>query len=373
MRANIRAQNQQLLQSVIALNTTSKTMEEPASLIVTIPDTVEEGMSFFVVTKCQKKFLVECPVGATSGSKIRVLIPDTNGQENRTDVSLRSCSMSKKSQTKPSSTPFSYRQHFKKFDIVVPPGANPNQLLAVNIYGKRMPVRLPSTIVEGQTITLKVPLQDAVGDLELDYEQNDTSLTGGWSRTIRIDDLKFQWANKHLQKYQQDSMSARPISNAVIEKQNAIRDIAFVRNLILMTGNDERMRTGMVDLVLPSDAVTESEFRLRPISKPLVTYASTAHHIQSRSTLDVKLEWLYQNVFDPIKRFSSQDGSTVRLVVRRSSLLADSVNCVMSLSPKEMSKSWHLVFVGEPALDYGGVMRGKQLIYSFPDLQYKAQ
>lgn len=130
-------------------------------------------------------------------------------------------------------------------------------------------------------MTLKVPLQDVVKDIELDYEQVDTSLTGGWNRTIRMEDLKFQWVNSN-----KNSHSTR----SILPTQNAIRDIAFVRNLVQLEGNDMRLPTGVIDLIPANEAVTESEFRIHPLSKPLVTYANTARHIQSQSSLETKQE-----------------------------------------------------------------------------------
>jgi hypothetical protein len=361
MRHDIKIQNSNFLRQIAAMKMEQESpKDDPTALIVTIPETVLEGMHFVVATKDQKQFLVECPIGAKPGNKIRILIP--NATSDGPNGALTSQLDSSKSPAKPSSSASAGQHQFKLFDIVVPPGAQPNQLLPVNVYGKRVPVRLPSTVVEGQTITLKIPLQDVVGDLELDYEQVDTSLTGGRNRTIRMEDFKFQWVNSNLQPQlsENNALSTRSISTAAVKIQNAIRDIAFVRNVTKLAGNDPRLPTATVELIPASEAVTESEFRLHPFSKPLMTYATAAHYIQSRSSLDIKQEWLYQYVFDPIKQFAGQDGTKVMLVVRRSSLLEDSLRSVMSLSQREMCKPWQIEFLGEPALDYGGVMRGKQ-------------
>lgn len=367
MKPDVRSQNELLLQSLPTTQQTEQEDEdptEPTSLIVTIPDTVKEGMQFVVATKEQKKFLVECPIGAKPGSKVRVLVPPTIAEEKRDGSNGAShlyTASGSNDPNKPSQSTSTGQKRFKLFDIVVPQGALPNQLLPVNVYGKRVPVRLPANVEEGQTITLKVPLEEVMADLELDYEQIDTSLTGGWNRTIRMEDFKFQWVNSNLkpQLSSNDTVSTRSISTAIMEVQDAIRDIAFVRRLTQLAANDPRMPTALVELVPPSFTVTDSEFRLHPLSKPLVTYATTAQHIQSRSKLDIKQEWLYQQVFEPMKQYANQDGTKVRLQVRRSNLLADSVHCVMALSPREMKKPWQIEFIGEPALDYGGVMRGK--------------
>ncbi|KAG7347258.1 HECT-domain ubiquitin-transferase [Nitzschia inconspicua] len=359
MKANIKMQNEKLLCNGTSLLQVeeNETMEESTSLIVTVPESVREGMQFVVVTREQKRFLVECPNNVKPGSKIRVLLPITNPNYG-SNGALHSSTTSNRNPPRTLLTKSSGQQQFKLFDIVVPPGALPNQLLPVNVYGKRVPVRLPSSVVEGETITLKVPLADVIEDLELDYEQVDTSLTGGWNRTIRMEDFKFQWVNSKLQEHINGTSSrSNSTRSASTEIRNAIRDVAFVRNLIKLASNDPRLPTAVVELIPPSHVVTESEFRLHPLSKPLVTYATTAFYIQSRSSLDIKQEWLYHNVFDPIKQFASQDGSKVRLLVRRSSLLADSVHCVMSLSPREMCRPWQIEFIGEPALDFGGVMR----------------
>ncbi|KAL3920333.1 MAG: hypothetical protein SGILL_003315, partial [Bacillariaceae sp.] len=352
MSTHVADQNRELLRSIQETHQRSANAENkiPNTLVATVPDGIEEGMSF-VVNSSGRKFLVACPNGAKPGTKLRVPVPS----DSINDVvdNLRSMlPFASTSNKKPASSSSQQSQQYKFFDIVVPPGAKPSQLLPVNVYGKRVPVRLPDTVTEGETVTLKIPIQDVVGDIELDYEQVDTSLTGGWNRTIRMEDLKFQWVNSNS--YNDNNSSSRSIS----ARQNAVRDIAFVRNLIVLEGNDKRLQTGVVDLVPAGNAVTESEFRLHPLSKPLVTYANVAHHIQSKASLEVKQDWLYKHVLDPLKGYSVQDGTKVKLLVRRSSLLADSVHSVLSLSPKQMRKPWQIEFVGEPALDYGGVMRG---------------
>jgi hypothetical protein len=338
--------NRELLKSTEQLGNDALS-SPPSTLVVKVPANIEEGMSFVVKTRQYKHFLVKCPKGAKSGMMIRVPVP-SEADNLRNMLPLPSTDNNALSLSNPSSKQ-NKNQQYKFFDIVVPPGATPNQLLPVNVFGKRVPVRLPPTVTEGETITLKVPLQDVVKDIELDYEQVDTSLTGGWNRTIRMEDLKFQWVNSNSH-----NVSSRSISPT----QNAVQAIAFVRNLMILEGNDKRLQTGILDLIPADEAVAESEFRLNPFSKPLVTYANTAHHIQFRSSLEVKQDWLYHHVFEPLKGYSMQDGNKVRLLVRRSSLLADSVHGVLSLSPKQMRKQWQIEFVGEPALDYGGVMRG---------------
>lgn len=45
------------------------------------------------------------------------------------------------------------------------------------------------------------------------------------------------------------------------------------------------------------------------------------------------------------------------MAVRRSQLLLDSVDAVMSLSRDDLRKRWRIEFLGEPAIDAGGVMR----------------
>merc|ERR1712071_220712 len=78
--------------------------------------------------------------------------------------------------------------------------------------------------------------------IKLNYDTKD-----GWTRTIRLDDYKFQWI--------------RTQSSGQVHLHHNRFDIhtsAYVRKLMFREGNDPRMRTGHLSLVPASDAVVAS-------------------------------------------------------------------------------------------------------------------
>jgi hypothetical protein len=173
-----------------------------------------------------------------------------------------------------------------------------------------------------------------------------------------MDDFKFQWTNNN------------DINN-VGNSRRPYNSIAFVRRLTIITPQEEDgggddgscssvLATGNIELIPAEQAVTDSELRITPYSKtPLVTYATIAYHIQNRSPLDRKQRWFY-GVCDELKNAADTTGGTTKIhvLVNRETVLQDSVKSVLSLSPNQLRQPWKIEFIDEPALDYGGVMRG---------------
>lgn len=355
-------------------------MEESAgAFVVTVPDGVSSGMQFVARTPRGKKFLVTCPVGATAKQAVRILVHNDDddahdGDEQRGDDDGKTSSppmtwweratasagldLSKgvpATATATTATSVSSgstatkAERFQFFQIVAPRGVRPNQILPVNVGGKRIPVKLPASVVEGQTIQLKLPAQDVIDSIELAYED----VLPGWNRTIRVSDLKFQWvkstntggASSRNVLDEKDGNRRRSLS------ERSLRDVAFVRNLVFLEGNDSRLRTGTVDLIPVQDAVTDSELVVGNY-KTLVSYTNVAY-VQTQS-LDVKTEW-FQSVCQELAY--PWESQRIQVVVRRDHLLADAVRAVMSLSRVDMRKRWKVEFVNEPGLDAGGVTR----------------
>lgn len=321
------------------------------SFLVTVPDGVSEGMQFVAKTPQGRKFLVTCPGGAAARQTIRILANgdeaededlafgrEGGGMAYRSAASAASSAAAAATSTNSSST----AHKFKFFEIVAPPGVQPNQVLPVNVCGKRIPIQLPSSVVPGQTIKLKLPIQEVIDSIELAYEDT----LPGWNRTIRMSDLKFQWVKSGSSDKNSDGSNRRWSMS-----DRSIKDVAFVRNLVILEGNDPRLRTGTVDLIPAQDSVTESELVVGN-HKTLVSYANVAH-IQTQP-LEVKTEW-FQSICRELS--APWESGRVQLVVRRDRLLGDAINGIMSLSRAELRKRWRIEFLNEPALDAGGVTR----------------
>jgi hypothetical protein len=125
---------------------------------------------------------------------------------------------------------------------------------------------------------------------------------------------------------------------------------AYVRKLQMMEGNDARMRTGQVSLIPAQEAVVES--RLVYNNKTLLSYSDIAN-VQTKG-LEEKTAW-FQSICKEL--LADWDDGHVKIVVRRHTLLHDSVEAVMSLGREDMRKRWRIEFLGEPGIDAGGVTR----------------
>jgi hypothetical protein len=125
---------------------------------------------------------------------------------------------------------------------------------------------------------------------------------------------------------------------------------AYVRKINLMEGNDARMRTGTVDLVPANEAVVDSRLVLH--NRTLLSYADIAN-VQGKS-LDEKMTW-FQGICEQLT--ASWDEGHIKVVVRRHSLLSDSLEAIMSLGREDLRKRWRFEYLGEPGIDAGGVTR----------------
>mmetsp|Transcript_1780 Transcript_1780/g.3967 ORF Transcript_1780/g.3967 Transcript_1780/m.3967 type:complete len:831 (-) Transcript_1780:77-2569(-) len=283
------------------------------TFLVTIPPNIYPGMQFTVNVEGQR-FMVTCPANAGPNMKVRI-VPPTQREE-------------------PMAAPKT-----QVFEVTVPAGVRPNQPFTLMANGQRVLVTCPTNVAPGQKIRFQLPVQQVIGNIQLSYENE----SGGWCRTIRVKDLKFQWVRVQSKKEEQegflDDMEKFDFSKA-----------AYVRKLSYLEGNDARMRTAKVDFVPANEAVVDS--RLLHANKTLLSYADIAN-IQGKG-LEDKIAW-FQNITKQL--MTTWENGHVKLVVRRHSLLQDSVDAVMSLGRDDMRKHWRIEFLGEPAIDAGGVTR----------------
>lgn len=290
------------------------------TFLVTIPPDVYPGMQFTVNVEGQR-FMVTCPSNAGPNMKVRI-VPPTQREE-------------------PLAAPKT-----QVFEVTVPPGVRPSQPFTLMANGQRVLVTCPPNVSPGQKIRFQLPVQQALGSILLSYE---SEKDGGWCRTIRVNDLKFQWVRTTGKKGGKgedgdgkalDDMQTFDFSKA-----------AYVRKIQMLEGNDARMRTGKVTLVPAQEAVVES--KLMHHGKAILSYSDIANY--QTKPLDVKSNWFYDNVCSQLT--PPWEEGHVKLVVRRRHLLSDSVDAVMSLGREDMRKRWRIEFLGEPGIDAGGVTR----------------
>jgi hypothetical protein len=290
------------------------------TFLVTIPENVYAGMQFTVNVNGQR-FMVTCPSNAGPNMKVRI-VPPTQREE-------------------PLAAPKT-----QVFEVAVPVGVRPNQPFTLMANGQRVLVTCPPNVVPGQKIRFQLPVQQVVGSIQLSYEGEN----GGWCRTIRVNDLKFQWVR--VNKKEEEDTTFGDVGTNMIDEMKTFDfgKAAYVRKIQMMEGNDARLRTGIVTLVPAQESVVDSKLVYN--SKTLLSYADIAN-IQTKS-LEEKHEW-FKSICHQMT--CDWDDGHIKIVVRRHSLLNDSLEAVMSLSRDDMRKKWRVEFLGEPAIDAGGPTR----------------
>ena len=278
------------------------------TFLVTVPPNVYPGDQFTVNVNGQR-FAVTCPSNAGPNMNVRI-VPPTQPEE-------------------PMAAPKN-----QVFEVAVPAGVLPNQPFTLMANGQRVLVTCPPNVGPGQKIRFQLPVQQVIGNIQLSYE----SESGGWVRTIRVTDLKFQWVRVNAQTTVQD-MDTFDFTRA-----------AYVRKIQMMEGNDARMRTGTVELVPANESFVDSKLVYN--NRTLLSYADIAN-VQGKS-LDEKMTW-FQGICEQLT--TSWDEGHVKVVVRRHNLLSDSLEAIMALGREDLRKRWRFEYLGEPGIDAGGVTR----------------
>jgi len=297
------------------------------TFLVTIPPNIFPGMPFTVDVNGQR-FQVTCPNNAGPNKKVRI-VPPVQPQQ-------------------PVAAP-----KMQVFEVTVPAGVGPNQQFALVANGQRVLVTCPPNVSVGQKIRFQLPVQQMLGHIQLNYE----NATGGWCRTIRVTDLKFQWVRVNG-KQESNGDSSTPKgdfnSSTILDVGDMdkfdFKKSAYCRKLMFFEGNDARMRTGTVELVPAKDAVVDS--KLIESNRSLVSYADIAS-VQGKP-LEEKTQW-FQNICSQIT--GAWENGHIKVSIRRKYLLLDSVDAIMSLSREDLRKRWRFEFLGEPGIDSGGVTR----------------
>lgn len=243
------------------------------------------------------------------------------------------------------------------FRIPVPPGIRPGEQFAATVEAHEkleVLVECPEGRDDKTTMLVSLPTQTIVGKIQLAYE----SEMSGWRRTVRATDLNFQWVrvSKKARSGSSRSVLTEPIRSFDFFKS------AFVRQLLHLEGNDPRLRTASLRLVPAADAVTESKFRAG--GRSLISYSDIA--MQQVQPLGEKHEWfiaicrkltdIYGVKPDPNANYIQED-AYIEIFVRRDNLLVDSMRGVLSLTVAQMRSQWRIRFLGEPALDDGGLTK----------------
>lgn len=315
---------------------------QPAAYMVTVPPNVRPGMQFPVSVNAQQ-LMVTCPPNARPGVSVRIVPPPPPVQGTSLDRPPEPRQQAPSSSGNASNQTVTRTITTQMFEVVVPPGVRPGQPFTLIAGGQRVLVTCPNNAVPGQKIRFQLPVARQPSKTKL-IESVKLSYDGdaGWSRTIRVTDMKFQWIRV--------DESGSHAGGVDISKGFDIKHSAYVRKLSFLEGNDSRMRTGVLSLVPAGEAAVDS--RIVVNNRDLVSYADIAD--AQGKTFDGKTAWFQETCS---RLTSDWDDGHMRINVRRSSLLHDSVDAVMSLGREDLRKIWRFEFIGEMGIDAGGLAR----------------
>ena len=299
--------------------------------------------------------VVTCPPNVQAGMNLRILpARPSNNLSTTQGTSLdRPPEQQQHSTVSSASPPPTTPPIMQMFEVVVPPGVLPNQSFSLLANGQRVLLTCPPNIVPGQKIRFKLPVsnyyspsggtstKDASPTIQLEYE----SIKDGWARSLRVPDMKFQWVRMN--------MDGEIDMNNLSKERFDVKHSAYTRQLTFMEGNDARMRTGTLGFGAANESSVDSVVEHED-GRVVVAYAEIAAAHQ-RSTFEEKANW-FQEICNERLRVKWADGH-MRMVVRRSHLLHDSLEAVMSLSRMDLNKIWRFEFMGEMGIDAGGLAR----------------
>jgi hypothetical protein len=308
------------------------TKVEDNAYMVTIPAGVRGGQQFPVMIAGQQ-LMVTSPINAQPGTQVRVVPPPPPKDVTEGPQGLAGQSPPKHPKEKDEAT--------QLFEVQVPPGVQPGRPFALLAGGVRVLVTCPANAGPGQRIRFKLPLAltqkreptNEAAAIKLSYDKD------GWTRTIRVSDMKFQWVRMD------DKGDVETTGRFDSDKS------AYVRKLDFRPGPDERIRDAVLTLVPASEAFVDSKIKGND-NETLVTYAEIAD-AQVKS-FEEKAVWFNEKC---MKLSVEWNEGHMRINVRRDFLLEDSVDAVMSLSRKDLRKLWRFEFIGEMGIDAGGLAR----------------
>ncbi len=323
---------------------------------VTVPNHARPGQTF-AVSVDGRTIQVQCPPNASPGMivQIRVPAPIVNqappGMQNATSLNRPPDQLQQQQQQQQQPRTRTITQ---MFEVTVPPGVRPNQPFSLMAAGQRVLVTCPSDARPGSRIRFQLPIQVPDASTSTDSNKksnNDGVMQGvalkydtqdGWVRTVNVQDMKFTW------------IKVDPKGNIISSTSKGgkfdVNNSAFVRDLTFLQGNDKRMRTGKLSLLPASEYSVDSD--VIENGEKIVACAEISR-IQTLK-FDAKTTWFLQTC----KKLSVPwENGHMRIVVRRETLLDDSIKAVMSLGREDLRKIWRFEFLGEMGIDAGGLAK----------------
>ena len=297
----------------------------PQAYMVEIPPGIRGGQQF-PITITGNTFMVTCPPHAVPGNKVRIVPPPLDP-----------------AQPPPPERPPPPKKEEQTFEVVVPPNVRGGESFALLAGGVRVQVVCPVNADPGQKIRFRLPLaltrkpkkQTALAAKRLSYDKD------GWTRTVRVTDMKLQWIRMD------ENGGIADLRNKRFDTEVS----AYVRRLVFREGSDPRIRDGVLSLVPAYEAVVDSKVR-NDRGEIIVDYPEIAD--AQAGNFEDKAAWFQKKCAQLAVEWNE---GHMRINVRREHLLEDSVDAVMSLNRKDLRKMWRFEFIGEAGIDAGGLAR----------------
>jgi len=289
------------------------------SFFASIPPGVSPGENF-AVSVHGRGVLVACPEDAKPGEKVTIFAGTT---EPASDA--------------PTAT------EDLMFEVVVPNNVRPGQPFALIANGRRVVVNCPPTGKGGEKIVFTLPKSVLEGGKKTGAMM--TFNKDGWTRTIRISDMHFQWVRA-----EEGTDGSGAVNAQSSEKFEFNKDlVAYVRKIVITGTENDNVPKGKVTLIPAREATCPSFMGIKGDAKAL-SYSDLV--LAQGMPFEEKCEW-FKTACQRL-RIEYYDGH-IQIRIRRADILEDSVAAIMSLNPSEMRRIWKFIFIGEEGLDAGGV------------------
>jgi hypothetical protein len=279
--------------------------------VVTVPPNVQSGQQFRVMIHNQE-VMVTCPRNVRAGQRVTFNLPQPQERQ-----------------------PVAAPNH-QMFEVTVPEGVKAGQPFALIANGQRVMVTCPPNVRPGQKIRFQLPIQltqEQLSSIKVSYDKD------GWMRCLG-QDLKFHWVyNKTEEDPSKGEKDAQEKANITAFE---IDSHAFVREMPTGSGPNDDIR-----YIAASNYAIETSVK------------GTSVNYQELNTIaqlpfQQKVDWLKAQ-FNALR--TPWEEGHIKLKVRRSSCLQDSMDAIESIEADDMKKIFRFEFIGEPALDAGGVAR----------------
>jgi len=313
--------------------------QEPIEYAVTVPPGINPGQQFPISLGGRIVFAT-CPSNGYPGMPMRLLVPPLNQfnragdvqegvsldvppqeQQNDDSSSLPSLNVDGGQQHEP--------QRHVMFEVTVPNGVIPGSHFAVLANGSRVLVTCPQEASPGTKIRFFLPQK-----LNIDKKKFPALVFSkdGWTRIIRATDMKFQWIRLN--------------SDGATDDYNKSERFDTDKSAYVCKLSD-----GAISWLPASEGVVQSNLRDTQ-GRELFNFADIAS--AQKKSFNEKSAWFKAVCNHLLADWS--DGH-IQFNIRSDHLLQDSVQSVMGLPKSDLRKIWRFQFIGNRAIDAGGLKR----------------